>query len=132
MADGKPSYVPRGPIGIYKALVWSLQGLRHAFTVESSFRLQAYAFVVLAPLAFVLGRGAIEKLVMFGSLLLVLAAELLNSAIEALADRISPGHDAAIGHAKDMGSAAVFLLMINVLVCWALILAPRFASQGGG
>ena len=107
MADGKPSYVPRGPVGIYKALVWSLQGLRHAFAVESSFRLQAYAFVVLA-------------------------AELLNSAIEALADRISPGHDPAIGHAKDMGSAAVFLLMINVLVCWALILAPRFASQAGG
>jgi len=126
MADGKPSYLPRGPLGIWKALVWSIAGLRHAFLTESSFRLQSYAFVVLAPLAFVLGAGPVEKLLLFGSLVLVLAAELLNSSMEALADKLSPGYDVLVGHAKDMGSAAVFLLIVNVVVCWTAILAPRF------
>ncbi|HVF33844.1 MAG TPA: diacylglycerol kinase [Candidatus Saccharimonadia bacterium] len=124
-SDGKPSLVPRGPLGTFRALVWSLQGLRHAFRFESSFRLQVYLFAVLAPLAFVLGRGPVEKLLMFGSLVLVLAAELLNSSIEAIADKISPGFDETIGRVKDMGSAAVFVLMVNVVVCWALLLAPR-------
>jgi len=125
MADGKNTYIPRGPIGIFKALVWSLQGLRQAFMLESSFRLEVYGFVVFAPLAFLLGNGAIEKLVLFGSLVLVLSAELLNSAIEAIADKVSPDFHELVGRAKDMGSAAVFVLMINVIVCWALILAPR-------
>lgn len=126
MADGKSSYVPRGPVGIYKALVWSLKGLRHAFLGESSFRLQVYAFLVLAPLGIVLGQGGLEKALLVGSLVLVLAAELLNSSMEALADKLSPGFDELVGRAKDMGSAAVFVLMLNAAACWALVLLPRF------
>ena len=126
MADGKKTFVPRGPLGIFKALVWSLKGLRHAFVMESSFRLEVYGFAVLTPLAFLLGQGAIEKLVLFGSLVLVLSAELLNSSIEAIADKVSPEFHELVGRAKDMGSAAVFVLMLNVVVCWALLLAPRF------
>ena len=126
MADGKSTYVPRGPLGIFKALVWSLKGLRQAFLMESSFRLETYGFIVLGPLAFWLGETAVEKLLLFGSLVLVLSAELLNSSIEAIADKVSPDFHELVGRAKDMGSAAVFVLMVNVGVCWGLILAPRF------
>ena len=126
MADGKSTYVPRGPLGMLKALVWSLKGLRQAFLMESSFRLEIYGFIVLGPLAFVLGETAVEKLLLFGSLVLVLSAELLNSSIEAIADKVSPDFHELVGRAKDMGSAAVFVLMVNVGVCWGLILAPRF------
>jgi diacylglycerol kinase (ATP) len=126
MADGKRSFFPRGPAGIWKALVWSLAGLRHAYVHESSFRLQAWAFVPLAPLALVLGTTPIERAILLGSLLMILATELLNSSMEALADKLSPGHDELVGRAKDMGSAAVFVMMLNALACWALILWPRF------
>lgn len=126
MADGKSTYVPRGPLGVFRALVWSLKGLRHAFVMESSFRLEIYGFIVLGPLAFVLGHTPVEKILLFGSLVLVLSAELLNSSIEAIADKVSPDFHELVGRAKDMGSAAVFVLMVNVGVCWGLVLAPRF------
>ncbi len=58
--------------------------------------------------------------------LLVLAAELLNSAVEAVIERYGPEHHELAGRAKDMGSAAVFVLMMNVLLCWGLILVPRY------
>jgi diacylglycerol kinase (ATP) len=126
MADGKSTFVPRGPIGMFKALVWSLKGLRHAFVMESSFRLETYGFIVLGPLAFVLGQTPVEKVLLFGSLVLVLSAELLNSSIEAIADKVSPEIHELVGRAKDMGSAAVFVLLVNVAVVWGLILVPRF------
>lgn len=105
-----------------KALVWSAKGLQAAWCYESSFRLETYLFIVLAPLGLWLGHGGVEKAILVGSLLLVLSAELLNSAIEALVDKVSPGFDELAGRAKDMGSAAVFLLMLNVTLCWGLIL----------
>lgn len=124
MADTS-GHLPRGPGRIFKAAVWSMQGLRAAWLHESSFRLEVYLAVVLAPLALWLGQDAIERVLMIGSLLLVLAMELANSAIEAVIERYGPEHHELAGRAKDMGSAAVFVLMLNVLVCWGLILAPR-------
>ena len=128
MADGKSTYVPRGPLGMFKALVWSLKGLRQAFLMESSFRLEIYGFIVLGPLAFVLGETAVEKLLLFGSLVLVLSAELLNSSIEAIADKVSPDFHELVGRAKDMGSAAVFVLIVNVVLVWGLLLWPHFSA----
>ena len=93
---------------------------------ESSFRLEVYLLGVMAPLALWLGQSGLERALMIGSCLLVLAAELLNSAIEAVIERYGPEHHELAGRAKDMGSAAVFVLMMNVLLCWALILAPRY------
>ncbi|MCP1584984.1 diacylglycerol kinase (ATP) [Pseudoxanthomonas mexicana] len=93
---------------------------------ESSFRLEVYLLVVMAPVALWLGQSGLERALMIGSCLLVLAAELLNSAIEAVIERYGPEHHELAGRAKDMGSAAVFVLMMNVLLCWALILAPRY------
>jgi diacylglycerol kinase (ATP) len=117
-----PSTEPRGPKQIYKALQWSLNGLRATWTFEASFRLEVYLSIILFPLGLWIGRGAVEKAMLCGSLLLVLAAEILNSAVEAVVDKTSPEFHELAGRAKDMGSAAVFVLMLNVMLCWGLIL----------
>lgn len=115
----------RGPRQVWAALVWSMQGLRAGFHHEASFRLEVYLSVVLVPLGLWLGHGGVEKVLLGGSPLLVLSAELLNSAIETVLDKVSPERSEMAGRAKDMGSAAVFLLMILVGLCWVLIVAPR-------
>lgn len=106
--------------------MWSLQGLRAAWLHESSFRLEVYLFVILAPLGWWLGDNGIERALLTGSLLLVLGIELLNSAIEAVIERFGDEHHEIAGRAKDMGSAAVFVLMLNVLLVWGAILGPRW------
>ena len=126
MADGKNSLLPRGPVGVWRALRWSLKGLAIAWRTESSFRLEVYMSVPLAPLGFWLGRDGVERMLLVGSLLLVLSAELLNSSIEAVIERYGAEHHEMAGRAKDMGSAAVFVLMMNVLLCWGLLLIPRW------
>ena len=118
-------HLPRRPGRILLATKWSLQGLRAAWLNESSFRLEVYLFVVLAPLGLWLGASAIERALLLGSCLLVLSIELLNSAIEAVIERYGAEHHELAGRAKDMGSAAVFVLMLNVLLTWGLILGPR-------
>ena len=118
-------HLPRGPGRMFKALKWSLKGLAAAWRHESSFRLEVYLFVVLAPLALWLGHDGIERALLVGSMVLVLSAELLNSAIEAVIERYGPEHHELAGRAKDMGSAAVFVLMMNVLLTWGLVLGPR-------
>ncbi len=108
------------------ALKWSLQGLRAAWLHESSFRLEVYLLVVLTPLALWLGHSGIERVLLIGSGLLVLSIELLNSAIEAVIERYGAEDHELAGRAKDMGSAAVFVLMLNVAMTWGLILGPRW------
>ncbi|WP_374319257.1 diacylglycerol kinase [Pseudoxanthomonas kaohsiungensis] len=124
MAD-ETGHLPRRPSRILKATVWSLQGLRAAWLHESSFRLEVYLFVVLAPLALWLGADGVERALLVGSMVLVLSAELLNSAVEAVIERYGAEHHELAGRAKDMGSAAVFVLMMNVLLVWGLVLGPR-------
>jgi diacylglycerol kinase (ATP) len=119
-------HLPRRPSRILKATMWSLQGLRAAWLHESSFRLEVYLFVILAPLGWWLGDNGIERALLIGSLLLVLGIELLNSAIEAVIERFGDEHHEIAGRAKDMGSAAVFVLMLNVLLVWGAILGPRW------
>lgn len=125
MAD-ETGHFPRRPDRILKAAKWSLQGLRAAWLHESSFRLEVYLLVLLAPLALWLGRDGVERALLLGSCLLVLALELLNSAIEAVIERYGAEHHALAGRAKDMGSAAVFVAMVNVMLVWGLILVPRW------
>lgn len=124
MSDGIGN-LPRGPARVLKAATWSWQGLCAAWRHESSFRLEVYLLAVFGPLALWLGQDGIERALLLGSLLLVLAMELANSAIEAVIARYGNEHHELAGRAKDMGSAAVFVLMMNVLLCWGLILAPR-------
>ena len=108
-----------------KAARWSIQGLVAAWLHESSFRLEVYLLVVLAPVAWWLGQTPVERVLMIGSMLLVLSVELLNSAIEAVIERYGAEFHELAGRAKDMGSAAVFVLMANVVFTWAVILGPR-------
>ncbi len=122
------SFESRGPRQILKALQYSRQGLQAAFRFESSFRLEAYLFLPLAPLAMWLGHSGIERALMFGSLVLVLVAELLNGAVEAIVDKTTPEFHELAGRSKDMGSAAVFLCMLNAGAVWSLILAPRYLN----
>ena len=124
MAD-ETGHWPRGPARMLKATLWSFQGLRAAWLHESSFRLEVCLLAVLAPLALWLGDTGVERALLLGSCLLVLAVELLNSAIEAVIERYGPEHHELAGRAKDMGSAAVFVTMLNVLAVWGLILVPR-------
>ncbi|WP_147652275.1 diacylglycerol kinase [Vulcaniibacterium gelatinicum] len=123
MAD-EIGHLPRRPARILKAAQWSLQGLRAAWLHESSFRLEVYLLTVLAPLGFWLGQDGVERALLLGSCLLVLAAELLNSAIEAVIERYGAEFHELAGRAKDMGSAAVFVTMLNVLLVWGLIVGP--------
>ncbi len=125
MADSY-GHLPRGPRGIFRAALWSMKGLRAAWLHESSFRLEVVAFVLLAPAGWTLGETGVERALLVGSLLLVIAAELLNSAIEAVIERYGPEFHELAGRAKDMGSAAGFVLMMNVLLTWGAILLPRF------
>lgn len=126
MADSTGTHAPRSPFRAWQAFLWSMKGLRATWDLESSFRLEVYLFLVLAPLALWLGESGLERAVLVGSLMVVLVVEVLNSAVEAVVDRWGSEHHDLAGRAKDMGSAAVFLSDMNVLLCWGLILGPRF------
>jgi diacylglycerol kinase (ATP) len=111
-----------GLIRIVNAFFCSLAGLRVAFRDEAAFRQEVLLAALLIPLAFFMPVGGIGKAFMIASVLLVLIVELLNSAVEALSDRISPEKHELIEKAKDIGSAAVFIALINVPVTWLLAL----------
>jgi diacylglycerol kinase (ATP) len=115
----------RGPKQLWMAFQWSMKVFRAGWRHEASFRLEACLAIVLVPLGLWLGHGALEKLALVFPSILVLSAELLNSAIEAVVDKVSPEFHELAGRAKDMGSAAVFLLLVLVVLSWGLILGPR-------
>ena len=108
---------------IIKAAGYSWAGLKAAFTHEAAFRQELALCVVMIPIAVWLGQTGIERAVLIGSLLLVLIVELLNSAIEAVVDRFGGEQHELSGRAKDIGSAAVFIALLNVAIVWVLILA---------
>lgn len=107
---------------VLKATLYSWQGLKTCFRKEEAFRQEAYLSIILVPLAIWLGDTGIEIALMIGSVLLVLIVEILNSAVEAIVDRIGLDHHKLSGRAKDMGSAAVMLSLTNVAVIWGFIL----------
>ncbi len=115
----------RGPAQILRALRWSMQGLAACWRHESSFRLEVVLFLLFAPLGLCLGNSGMERAMLVSSLLAVLGAEVMNSALEAAVDRFGPERHELVGRAKDMGSAAVFVFMMNALLVWALLLLPR-------
>jgi len=107
---------------IINAAGYSVHGLVAAFKNESAFRQELALVIVLAPLAVYFGQSNIERSILIGSLLLVLIVELLNSAIEAIVDRVGHEHHKLSGQAKDIGSAAVFISLMNVVIVWGIIL----------
>lgn len=109
---------------LINAFGYSLDGLRAAYLNEDAFRQEVRLALVLIPLALVLGHTSIERALMIACVLLVIVVELLNSAVEATVDRISLDHHLLAKRAKDIGSAAVLLSLLNLFVVWALILWP--------
>ncbi len=107
---------------VWSAFHYSVAGLRAAFTCEDAFRQEALLASVLIPLAFVLPVSGLGRALMIASILLVLIVELLNSAIEAVVDRVSLDQHHLSKRAKDIGSAAVMLALINVVLVWACVL----------
>ena len=129
MADSDGSHAPRSPFRAWRAFLWSMQGLRATWQVESLFRLEVYLFVVLAPLVFFMTPVGVERAILIGSMIIVLVVEVLNSAVEAVVDRHGREHHELAGRAKDMGSAAVFLADLNVLMCWGFVLSPMLTGK---
>ena len=106
---------------IYNASRYSYAGLKAAFINEAAFRQELALMLILAPVAFWLGEGAIEKALLISSLLLVLIVELINSAIENAIDRIGPELHQLSGRAKDMASAGVLLCHVMIATAWITI-----------
>lgn len=107
---------------IWNAFRYSLDGLRAAFRHEDAFRQECVLAAVLIPAAFFVPTSSIGKAVLIGSTLLVLIVELLNSAIEATVDRVSLERHQLAKRAKDIGSAAVLITLLNLALVWALVL----------
>ena len=112
----------RGLVRIWNAFGYSLAGLTAAFTHEDAFRQEVFLAVVLIPAAFFMPVSGLGKAMMVASVLLVLIVELLNSAVEAAVDRVSLENHRLAKRAKDIGSAAVFLALVNVPLVWVLVL----------
>lgn len=107
---------------LINACFFSVAGFKATWQHEEAFRQEVVLFVVTTPLALWLGQTNIEKVLMIGSVVLVLLVELLNSAVEAVVDRVGLEHHELSGRAKDIGSAAVMLSLAWAAATWALIL----------
>ncbi|WP_020395527.1 diacylglycerol kinase [Thiolinea disciformis] len=106
---------------LIKAGQYSWQGIKAAYQHEEAFRQEVWVLIIAIPLAIWLGESGLEKALLIGSILLLLIVELLNSAVEAVVDRIGSERHELAGRAKDMGSAAVTVAIINTLIIWLLI-----------
>lgn len=107
---------------IWNATLYSRDGLLAAWRHEAAFRQELLLVALLLPLGLYLGHDGLERALLAGSLLLVLVVELINSAVEAVVDRVSAEHHDLAKRAKDLGSAAVMLSLANAAVVWGLTL----------
>ncbi|WP_150050658.1 diacylglycerol kinase [Methylomonas rhizoryzae] len=107
---------------LINACFFSVAGFKATWQHEEAFRQEVALFAVATPLALWLGHTPIEKVLLIGSVVLVLLVELLNSAVEAVVDRVGFEHHELSGRAKDIGSAAVMLSLAWAAATWALIL----------
>jgi len=107
---------------IGNAVLYSLAGLTAAYRHEDAFRQEVLLACLLVPLALVLPATGQGKALMIAAVLLVLIVELLNSAVEATVDRVSLDHHLLAKRAKDIGSAAVMISLVNVIAVWLLVL----------
>jgi diacylglycerol kinase (ATP) len=126
--DQNPHKGNKGITRAFRAAVNSWNGLVFAVREESAFRQELTLASVLVPLSFVMPVSPAEHIILFGSVILVLIVELLNSSVEAAIDRISfEKHDLS-QRAKDFGSAAVMLALILCLFSWVCILLPMISK----
>ena len=125
MDSGRLESPHKGKTGLRRVLnafLYSVEGLKAAYKHEDAFRQETLLALLLMPTALFMPADGTGKALMIGSVVLVLIVELLNSAVEAAVDRISLDHHSLAKRAKDIGSAAVLLSLVNVGVVWALVL----------
>ena len=119
---------------IWRAFFYSMAGFSAALKHEHAFRQELFLALIFLPVAVLLPLTLGERALLITTLLLVLVVELLNSAIEAVVDRVSLDNNDLSKRAKDLGSAAVFLSCMIVLVVWGCVAGPVIAkllsSQG--
>ena len=118
----------QGLTRLFNALGYSRDGLAAAWKHEAAFREEVLLLLLAMPLALYFGQDGMARALLIGSLLLVLIVEILNSGLEAIVDKASPEKHELAKRAKDMGSAAVLLALINAAVVWACVLWPGTAS----
>jgi len=123
LAEESPFKGKTGIQRIWNAIFYSIAGLKAAFRHEDAFRQETWLGLILIPTSLFLPTNGTGHALMIASVLLVLIVELVNSAIEAAIDRISLEKHKLSKRAKDIGSAAVLIALINVVVTWALVLA---------
>ena len=121
----KPSRT--GITRIYYATGYSFKGIKAAWKHEAAFRQELSLMMLMVPAAFWLGQTTEQRLLLILPCFIVVIAELINSAIEAVVDRIGPEHHTLSGQAKDIGSAAVFFSLLMVGISWGMIIWQRFA-----
>jgi diacylglycerol kinase (ATP) len=127
-ASETPPSVPakkKGLARIWAATVYSAEGLRACFRSEEAFRIESILSVFLIPLAFILGETALETTMLLFPIVLVLLVELLNSAVEAVVDRVSLDYHELSKKAKDIASGAVFISLMTFLLIWSILLFDR-------
>ena len=113
---------------VFKAFFYSLDGLASSMKYEAAFRQEALLAVILIPASFLLHVPIAQHLVLVASVILVLIVELINSSIEAVVDDISLRNRPLAKRAKDMGSAAVLLSLLNCLICWASVITLNWSQ----
>jgi diacylglycerol kinase (ATP) len=122
LAEESPFKGKTGFRRVWNAMFYSMAGLRAAFRHEDAFRQETWLAVILIPASLFLPASGVGHALMIGSVMLVLIVELVNSAIEAAIDRISLEKHKLSKRAKDIGSAAVLIALINVIATWTLVL----------
>ncbi|CAM3816927.1 Diacylglycerol kinase [Vibrio aerogenes CECT 7868] len=122
--QGKPGST--GVKRVIKATVYSIQGLRAAFKYEAAIRQECILLMIAMVLVFWLDLAMLERIAMLGTVVLVIIVELLNSAIEAVVDRVGPERHELSGRAKDIGSAAVFVALSFAGFTWLYILIHHY------
>jgi len=113
---------------IIDAAGYSIKGLLFAWKNEAAFRQECYLAIILIPIAFVIGETATQIIFLILPVFLVLIVELINSAIEAVVDRVGEELHILSGAAKDIGSAAVFVSLTLLGVIWIIVIFDRFTT----
>jgi len=115
-------YNEKGVKRFINAILFSIKGFKAAWKHEEAFRQEVLAFIIAVPSAFWLTDNNIERILLIASVVLVMIVELINSAVEAVVDRIGVEYHELAGRAKDIGSAAVMLSIMLAIATWSLIL----------
>ena len=113
---------------VLKAAGYSLNGLRAALRYEAAFRQELFLALILTPAAFWVGESPLQIILLLSSLVFVLIVELLNSALEAVADAVTLENNELIGRAKDLGSAAVLLSLLLTGGLWVALLVNKWCN----